>query len=232
MELKNGEVTERNYRIVMIGDTFVGKSSLLVRFSDDQYDEDYTSTVGVDFRFRSIQVNDVLVKLQIWDTTGQEKYKSVTDQYFKGAHGVIFVFDLTDRESFLNLYKWVDEIREKVPEKTQFLAIGNKWDMKDEITVTEKDMNRFERRNNKVFEAKADETIENFPLNQDHEPQEEERKEEFSQEPSKAQRPLSLFTTGNNSSTNSFQLKKPKNEGKIQEDEYRYNKDFGPCCPT
>ena len=71
------------FKFVIIGDLFVGKSSLLVRFADDYFSESYTSTVGVDFRFRAIQVNEKLINLQIWDTTGQEKYKAITDSYLK-----------------------------------------------------------------------------------------------------------------------------------------------------
>ena len=124
---------QRKYKIVMIGDIYVGKSSLLTRFAEDQFEEDYASTIGVDFRFRPIQVNNILANLQIWDTTGQEKYKAVTDQYFRGAHGVIFVFDLTERESFIHLHQWVEELQDKVEPNVQFLVIGNKWDAQEDI---------------------------------------------------------------------------------------------------
>ena len=124
----NSRDTHTFAKLVLIGDIYVGKSSLLSRFTDDQFDEDYASTIGVDFRFRVIQVNQTLVNLQIWDTTGQERYKAVTEQYFKGAHGIILVFDLTSRDSFLNLHQWVEDLQDKVDKSVKFVAIGNKCD--------------------------------------------------------------------------------------------------------
>ena len=199
------EIEHRKYKIVMIGDVYTGKSSLLVRFSDDQWEEDYSSTIGVDFRFRAIQINNTLVNLQIWDTTGQEKYKSLTEQYFKGANGIIFVFDLTDKESFINLQQWVEELQEKVDDSVQFLIVGNKWDAQDEIVVTERDMIKFEKKYHvKIFEASArdnvnvtesfvyltkqmmhvDDVINNMSTQRD-----ECGKDQFSNDPPKAQKP-------------------------------------------
>ena len=128
------------FKFVMIGDLFVGKSSLLVRFADDYFSESYTSTVGVDFRFRSIQVNQKLINLQIWDTTGQEKYKAITDSYLKKANGVIFVFDITDKDTFINLHAWVEDIQEKMDQDVKYVAIANKSDLKDNSSISERDV--------------------------------------------------------------------------------------------
>jgi Ras-related protein Rab-1A len=85
------------FKIVLVGDSSVGKSCVLLRFADDQFTDNFISTVGVDFRFRTIQVDDKIVKLQIWDTAGQERFRSITSAYYKGADAVIVVYDKTNR---------------------------------------------------------------------------------------------------------------------------------------
>ena len=87
----------------MIGDTSVGKSCLLTRFADDQFTDNYVTTIGVDFRFKTMIVMDKIVKVQVWDTAGQERYRSITNAYYRGAEGILVVFDLTNKESFNNI---------------------------------------------------------------------------------------------------------------------------------
>tara|TARA_B110000285_G_C14678214_1_gene403483 strand:+ start:145 stop:459 length:315 start_codon:yes stop_codon:yes gene_type:complete len=96
--------------MVLLGDSCVGKSCLLVRFADDEFNQNYVSTIGVDFRFRSLRHNNKKIKLQIWDTAGQERYRTITNAYYKGADGIVLVFDLFDRSSFTNLDNWLKEV--------------------------------------------------------------------------------------------------------------------------
>lgn len=88
------------FKLVLIGDSCVGKSCLLLRFADDSFTDSYISTIGVDFRFRTVQIGDLRVKLQIWDTAGQERFRTITSAYYRGADGIIMVYDVTRKESF------------------------------------------------------------------------------------------------------------------------------------
>ena len=114
------------FKMVLIGDSSVGKSCLLIRFADDDFTDNYVTTIGVDFRFRTLRIEDYSVKLQIWDTAGQERYRTITNAYYRGADGIIVVFDLTSRESFLNLTDWLDEVKKSAPEDTLIIAFANK----------------------------------------------------------------------------------------------------------
>lgn len=89
----------------------VGKSSLLIRFSDDTFSGSYITTIGVDFKIRTVNIDDKRVKLQIWDTAGQERFRTITSTYYRGTHGVIVVYDVTNGESFANVRRWLDEIQ-------------------------------------------------------------------------------------------------------------------------
>ena len=88
------------FKIVIVGSQGVGKSAIFLRFSDNYYFENYTATIGVDFKFRTLEVDHSQCKLQIWDTAGQERFKTITSAYYKGSHAIIIVYDLSNKESF------------------------------------------------------------------------------------------------------------------------------------
>ena len=99
------------FKVVIVGNSSVGKSSLLRRFADDSFQESYLATIGVDFRFKSITVNADIVKLQIWDTAGQERFRTITGAYYKGAHAIIVVYDITREDSFKDIEEfWLTEV--------------------------------------------------------------------------------------------------------------------------
>lgn len=124
------------FKLLLIGDSGVGKSCLLIRFADDTYTESYISTIGVDFKIRTIELEGKTVKLQIWDTAGQERFRTITSSYYRGAHGIIIVYDVTDQESFDNVKQWLHEIDRYATDDVNKLLVGNKSDLTSKKVVT------------------------------------------------------------------------------------------------
>ena len=116
---------------VMIGDSGVGKSCLLLRYADDKWTDSYISTIGVDFKIRTIEHDQKRLKLQMWDTAGQERFRTISSTYYKGAHFVMVVYDVTNRQSFDNVGKWFTEVRKYGRENVILLLVGNKADLAD-----------------------------------------------------------------------------------------------------
>lgn len=127
------------YRVVLIGDSGVGKTALLLRFCDDIFDLSFVSTIGIDFRIKSITVQGKRVKLQIWDTAGQEKFQSVASSYYRNAHGIMLVYDVMDAHSFIHISKWVNNISKSASSDIRMVLIGNKCDQEDNLKVIVKD---------------------------------------------------------------------------------------------
>ncbi|GMM47164.1 Rab family GTPase [Pichia kluyveri] len=123
------------FKLLLIGDSGVGKSCLLLRFAENTYTTDYVSTIGVDFKIRTIELDGKTIKLQIWDTAGQERFKTITSSYYRGAHGIIIVYDVTDQESFDNVNQWLQEIDRYGTSNVQKLLVGNKCDLTDKKVV-------------------------------------------------------------------------------------------------
>jgi len=122
------------FKIVLIGDTSVGKSCLLTRFADDQFTDNYVTTIGVDFRFKTMIVMDKIIKVQVWDTAGEERYRSITNAYYRGAEGILIVFDLTNEESFKSIQNWINEVTVFTGKDVIIICLGNKSDLKSEIS--------------------------------------------------------------------------------------------------
>lgn len=116
------------FKVVIIGDSGVGKSSLLLRFADDTFSESYLSTIGVDYRFRTVRHNKKIAKLQIWDTAGQERFRTVTAAYYRGADGIIVVYDTSNLRSFSHVKEWLTEVSKYTTPQTVKLLVGNKCD--------------------------------------------------------------------------------------------------------
>jgi Ras-related protein Rab-1A len=124
------------FKVLLIGDSGVGKSSLLLRFTDKTYTDSYTSTIGVDFKIQTIKLNDKVVKLQLWDTCGNEQFRTITSSYYRNANGIFVVFDLTDKYTFSQIKMWLLEIKKYAPENTCITIIGNKVDLQSKRQIS------------------------------------------------------------------------------------------------
>ena len=131
------------FKLLLIGDSGVGKSCLLLRFADDTYTDSFISTIGVDFKIRTIELEGKVIKLQIWDTAGQERFRTITSSYYRGAHGIIMVYDVTEPESFKNISGWLNEIQRHATEGVNRLLIGNKCDAEDRKKVSFEEGNSY-----------------------------------------------------------------------------------------
>ena len=117
------------FKLLLVGDSGVGKSSLLIRFADDTFTESFISTIGVDFKIRTINVGGKIIKLQIWDTAGQERFRTLTTAYYRSAHGIVLVYDVNDKETYLHINQWLDEVERYACEGVNKLLVGNKCDL-------------------------------------------------------------------------------------------------------
>ncbi|KAF2092936.1 small GTP-binding protein [Rhizodiscina lignyota] len=118
------------FKVVLIGDSGVGKSNLLSRFTRNEFNLDSKSTIGVEFATRSIQVDSKTIKAQIWDTAGQERYRAITSAYYRGAVGALLVYDISKQQTFLNVRRWLDELRQHADSNIVIMLVGNKSDLK------------------------------------------------------------------------------------------------------
>ncbi|MFX1566469.1 MAG: Rab family GTPase [Promethearchaeota archaeon] len=124
------------FKVVLVGDAEVGKTSLTTRFAYGTFTDGYISTLGVDFIVKSLPLDNYIVKLQAWDTAGQERYAGVRPIYYRGAKGALLVFDITMRQSFVNVDKWYDQIRKFSGNDVPIILVGNKIDLVDSRLVS------------------------------------------------------------------------------------------------
>ena len=127
---------EQLYKIIIIGDSGVGKSNILGRYLTNTFKQDTKSTVGVEFGSKKVTVNGVNIKLQIWDTAGQERYRAITSAYYKGSKGCFIVYDITSTQTFEDVEKWYEEINKSGDKGISIVLVGNKCDLEDERKVS------------------------------------------------------------------------------------------------
>ncbi|XP_068690789.1 ras-related protein Rab-10-like [Montipora capricornis] len=162
----NRELYDYMFKILLLGDAGVGKTSLMWRFSEDVFKRTYISTIGIDFKLRTIEMEGKRVRLQIWDTAGQERFHAISVSYYRSAMGIVLVYDITRRHSFENISKWLRNINEHAKDDVVKLLVGNKSDLEEnaravkreegEQLAEEYDMNFFETsamENNCIEEA-------------------------------------------------------------------------------
>ena len=129
-------------KLVVVGDSGVGKTNLIKRFANNTFNSNSKATVGVEFISKSFKINNTIFKIEIWDTAGQERYKSITAAYYKGAKGALVVYDITSKISFENIDKWMLEIKDKSSKDLKLMIIGNKSDLKDGRQVSNEEAMR------------------------------------------------------------------------------------------
>ncbi|KAJ8899226.1 hypothetical protein K2173_012402 [Erythroxylum novogranatense] len=139
------------FKIVLVGDSAVGKSQLLARFARNEFNIDSKATIGVEFQTKTLIVDHKIVKAQIWDTAGQERYRAVTSAYYRGAVGAMLVYDLSKRQSFDHVAKWLEELREHADNNIVIMLIGNKSDLGSLRAVPVEDAKEFAQKENLFF---------------------------------------------------------------------------------
>ena len=132
----NSAKEEYKFKVVVVGDSSVGKTNLIKRFINDTFNKDSKATVGVEFLSKTYLINQEVFKIEIWGTAGQDRYKAITSAYYRGAKGAMIVYDVTNQTSFDNVDKWTNEIKEKAARNINLMIVGNKTDLTDQIVVT------------------------------------------------------------------------------------------------
>ncbi|CAD8212269.1 unnamed protein product [Paramecium octaurelia] len=152
------------FKFIIVGDTNVGKSCLLLQFTDSRFRNEHDATIGVEFGSRNLKINDKQIKLQIWDTAGQESFKSITRSYYRGSIGGILVFDVTSRQSFEDLQKWYQEIQGYACDKIEMVIVGNKIDLEERREVKTEEARRYAQKQGFAYfetSAKTGENVDN-----------------------------------------------------------------------
>jgi small GTP-binding protein len=166
-------------KVLMVGDSGCGKTSLLARYADAYFNPTFISTIGIDFKVRTVERNGHKVRLQIWDTAGQERFNTITSSYYRGSHCIILVFSLTDHQSFKNLGKWTASVNTHVESSTYIILTGTKADDINHRCVSQEEIDEFAKKNNllyietsaltgtgvhELFESIVDRLIETHPM--------------------------------------------------------------------
>jgi len=128
---KANDTFDYSMKILIIGDSTVGKTCLLLRFCDDNFTPSFITTIGIDFRIRRMTIDDKKVKVQIWDTAGQERFRTITTAYYRGAHGILLVYDTTNRITFNNVSNWIKQLKYHSDGNIKIILVGNKCDLED-----------------------------------------------------------------------------------------------------
>ena len=158
--MKEGEKKERCLKVLLLGDTSVGKTCLLKRYTEDTFQDAYLSTIGFDYKFKIVTLKSGKeVKVQIWDTAGQERFRTIAKSYYRGAHGIILVFDVTNQKTFDNIRMWVNQIKEEASSKVCVILIANKIDSEERVVSKEDAAALAKNYELKLYEASAKENI-------------------------------------------------------------------------
>ena len=144
-----------NLKILILGDSSVGKTSLLLKYTDGYFPTIYVATIGVEYKIKKITINNININLQIWDTAGQERFRSITQSFIKGADGILYVYDITQKKTFDDLKTWISQSEESA-EGFKKIIVGNKVDLEEERVISKEKLQKFcDDRNIQGFEVSA-----------------------------------------------------------------------------
>ena len=149
--MSNGNNYDKFFRYIIVGDIAVGKSCILLQFTDNKFRVQHELTVGVEFGAKTIELNNKTIKIQIWDTAGQEAFQAITRTYYKGAVGALLVYDITRRDTFTHVTKWLEEVKMNSSKSICVILIGNKKDLEDKRQVTYEEGENFAKENGLMF---------------------------------------------------------------------------------
>ena len=149
-------------KYIIIGDSFVGKSNILIQYTKNRFNEDYQSTIGVEFGAKTLEINNKIYKIQIWDTAGQENFRSITRAYYKNSVCAFVVYDITNRNSFNNIQNWIEDCKLQCPQTITMVLIGNKSDNKEKRMVSYKEGNDWAINHDMIFFETSAKTGENI----------------------------------------------------------------------
>ena len=153
------------YKYIVIGDSSVGKSCIVAKYLTGGFEEEFKTTIGIEFGSKDLTINDKVYRLQIWDTAGQESFRSITRAYYKNSACSFIVYDVTNKQSFLNVQDWFNECKKQTPRTVTMVLVGNKVDLEDKREVTYEEGENFARDNSMLFyetSAKNGDNIENM----------------------------------------------------------------------
>lgn len=139
------------FKLLIIGDSHVGKSNLLLRFTESTFHSSFQPTIGVDFKIKSLVVDDTPIKLQLWDTAGQERFRNITNSYYKGAHGIVIVYDITNHVTFNSVESWLEEAEKHGAKGLAKILVGNKTDLPELRQVSTEEGARKAKQNDMAF---------------------------------------------------------------------------------
>ena len=149
---------DEKIKIMIIGESKIGKTSLISRYCNNEFYGAYLSTIGIDFQIKNIMLNNKKIRLQIWDTAGEERYRNIAKNYFQSSDGFIVVYDISNSESFDKLDNWIEQIKNNSQEKSKMILFGNKSDLEDIRQVSKEEGEEYARKNNlSFFEVSAKE---------------------------------------------------------------------------
>ena len=151
MQVTSGSNYNYLFRYIIVGDMAVGKSCLLLQFTDNKFRHSHELTIGVEFGAKTLEMDDKLVKIQIWDTAGQEAFQAITRTYYKGAVGALLVYDITRKDTFQHAVKWLEEVKNNSSKSIVIILIGNKKDMESKRQVSYEEGEEFAKENGLMF---------------------------------------------------------------------------------
>ena len=151
MEGETKKAYDHLFKVLFVGDEGIGKTQIINKFVNNSFSDKYLATIGIDFDYKKINSNGKIINLQLEDTAGQEKFRDIMQNYYKSVHLIAFVYAINNKKSFDNIQIWVDEVKEQIDEKTKFLLVGNKCDLKEGRQVTKEEAKKYAEDNNMKF---------------------------------------------------------------------------------